>query len=71
MEPLVCKSVSIESIIFIFTILNCSPLILDSEVQLTYIIYKLRIDAVHLVDVRESVAAEIYIFFCKRSCSRL
>ena len=34
---------------YIFSILDCCPLILQTDIQFTYIIYKLRIDSVKLV----------------------
>ena len=65
MEVLVCQSEAVELASIIFTILYGSPLIFQTDVQLTYIIYKLRIDPVNLVDVRETVAAEIHVTICQ------
>jgi hypothetical protein len=61
MEVLVCKSMLVKLAFIVLSVLYAGPLVLEADVHLTYIIYNLRIDSVHLVDVRESVAAEIYI----------
>ena len=67
----ICKSTGIQLTVNILAILNMSPLILQADIEFTYIIYKLRIDTVHLVDIGESVATEIYITLCQRACRSL
>ena len=67
MEILVSETICIHrTSAIIFSVLDSCPLILQSDVHLTYIIYKLRIDTIHLIEVRETVAAEIYISLYKR-----
>ena len=44
----------------VISVLNRCPLILDTDIEFTYIIYKLRVDAVHLVDIRKAIATEIH-----------
>ena len=61
MKILVSKGKLIEASVLILSVLHVCELILETDVHLTYIIYKLRIDPVHLVDVRETVTAEIYV----------
>ena len=61
MEVLVCKSMLVKLAFIVLTVLYAGPLVLEAYVHLTYIIYNLWVDPVHLVDVRESVAAEIHI----------
>ena len=61
MEILVSKSELVQASVLVLSVLYACELILETNVHLTYIIYKLRIDPVHLVDVRESVAAEVYV----------
>ena len=63
------KCICIEPAILIVAILHGCPLVLETDVHLTYIIYKLRVDAVYLVEIRESVAAEIDIILYKRVSS--
>ena len=61
MEILVSKSELVQASVLVLSILYACELILETDVHLTYIIYKLRIDPVHLVNIGESVAAEIHI----------
>ena len=70
-EILVSKSMSVQFAVIIFAILDRCPLIFQSDIELTYIIYDLRIDPVHLIDVRKSVSAEIHITLRQRTGSGL
>ena len=70
-EILVSKSMSVQFAVIIFAILDRCPLIFQADIKLTYIIYDLRIDPVHLIDVRESVSSEIHITLRQRTGSRL
>ena len=69
LEVALGKGICIEPAILIVAILHGCPLVLEADVHLTYIIYKLRVDAVYLVEIRESVAAEIDIILYKRVSS--
>ena len=58
----ISKSVCIKAFVcIIVSILYTGKLILQTYIELADIVDDLRIDPVHLVDVGESVAAEIYI----------
>ena len=63
MEILGCKSILIKLASVVFSVLDIGQLILQTHIELADIVDDLRIDPVHLIDVRESVAAEIYIGF--------
>ena len=68
MKILVSKSELVQASVLVLSVLYACELILETNVHLTYIIYKLRIDPVHLVDVRETITAEIYIGLIDEIC---
>ena len=51
MEVIIRKSILAKLSLIILSILYVGPLILETYVHLTYIIYNLWVDPVHLVDV--------------------
>jgi hypothetical protein len=61
------KSIFIELASVILSVLDIGQLILQTYIELADIVDDLRIDPVHLVDVGESVAAEIDITLGNRT----
>jgi len=51
MEIFIGQCSGIEISANIISVLNTSPLILQSDIHLTYIIYELRIDPIHLIEI--------------------
>ena len=54
-ETLVCKTILVKLAFIVLTVLNACPLILETDVHLTYIIYKLWVDSVKLIDLENLV----------------